>query len=86
MLKRLLLASVCASILAVPAANAMQLRYEYRPNYMVVFVTGDIEAGDDTRFIAYTKNQSPGRVSVVLNSNGGNLIAGLNIGIHIHNK
>jgi hypothetical protein len=49
-------------------------------------ITGDIELGDDEKVLNVTRNIASGRGAVFLSSNGGNLIAGINIGMEIKKK
>jgi hypothetical protein len=84
MLKRLFLASVMLLPIA-QAANAAQFSYEYSNDrsFVLVFINGDIKSGDDDTFYNYTSNLAHRPALVVLNSDGGSVIAGLNMGLHI---
>jgi hypothetical protein len=78
--------ALCTGILlASTVANAAQFRYTLSEDqsYMFVYVTGDIEPDDDDKFFSYTRNIQYGRASIVLGSAGGNVVAGLNIGLRI---
>jgi hypothetical protein len=84
MIKRLLLAS--AMVLPITTANAAQFSYDHSGDRIFVYVSGDINSGDDDVFTDYTRNLPSGRqVVVVLNSYGGAMVAGLNIGLRVYN-
>jgi hypothetical protein len=67
-------------------ANAAEIKVKHMLVYWVS-ITGKIERGDFERFYEATKNlPSAGNVFVELQSNGGDLLAGLAIGSRIHEK
>lgn len=77
-------AAVCAVIATIPAANASEIKAETVDDLNVISISGDIELGDDKKFnrIALGYDEAV----VVLESNGGNLSAALEIGKSIHLK
>ena len=68
----------------IPAANAAEIKAETVDDLNVISISGDIELGDDKKFnrIALGYDEAV----VVLESNGGNLSAALEIGKSIHLK
>ena len=81
MLKRLLLAG--AALVFIGQANAAQFRHVVENNITYVYVSGGIEANDDNAFGDYIKNLVGQSAVFVLNSPGGNVVAGIKIGIRI---
>ena len=71
-------------MLAPIGALAAQFSYRTDKSYTYIGVTGEIESNDDDAFLTYTRNLSGKDVVIVLDSPGGNAVAGLNIGLQIH--
>lgn len=78
------IAVACAAMVTIPAANAAEIKAETVDGLNVISISGDIELGDDKKFnrIALGYDEAV----VVLESKGGNLSAGLEIGKSIHLK
>ena len=72
------IAVACAAMVTIPAANAAEIKAETVDGLKVISISGDIELGDDKKFnrIALGYDEAV----VVLESKGGNLSAGLEIG------
>jgi hypothetical protein len=72
------------------AANAAEMTYKDVPKskgvpaYTIVWISGDIEKGDYSKFANFVSKRN--RVMVVLDSPGGLLNEGLNIGLLIRQK
>jgi hypothetical protein len=83
--------ALCAGLLlASTVANAAQFKIEQSqypsracPYFYDVYIDGTIEPGDDKKFLYVTRNIRISCATVELNSNGGDLVAGLNIGLRI---
>jgi hypothetical protein len=88
-MKKTLLATTIAIGLTTPAYPAeINLTFERVPSPPFsttanVTITGEIEKGDDKKFNEVTKNLSRYGTYVVLSSLGGDLTAGLNIGLKV---
>jgi hypothetical protein len=83
-----MLAAMMAAFTTV-AANAAEMKVEKpkKGQYdTMVFVEGEIVKGDHNKFVNLTKNLPDGRILVALNSMGGALEEGLNIGLIIRAK
>jgi hypothetical protein len=84
-MKKTLLAAMAAMALAAPA-QAAKMEVTFFKNLPTVYIGGDIEKGDGAQFSKLTARFQPGAVMVVLNSNGGLLGEGLDIGLLIRQK
>jgi hypothetical protein len=84
-LKKLLMTGAMLASFGQPS-HAAQFSYALSndKSYTYVYITGDIESDDDTEFDNYTKNLPANRVVVVLNSDGGLVRPGINIGLRIN--
>jgi hypothetical protein len=82
--KKLLLAGIAALFLATGAAHAANITSFRNPDGDILYidVAGDIKSGDDVKFSRLINTRD--LVIVRLTSDGGDLIAGLNIGEPIH--
>jgi hypothetical protein len=85
-----LMASTIALALTTFATNAAEMtakdmpKTKGMPAYSIVWIDGDIVKGDHERFSRIVSNRN--RVMVALNSDGGLLHEGLNIGLLIRHK
>jgi len=82
--KKLFLTTIAALFLATGTAHPADIKTRYYPepdNFWTIELTGEIEPGDETKFFNVVKKLPFDRpVTVVLNSPGGEVIAGLDIG------
>jgi hypothetical protein len=84
MIKQLAFATVVAMTVPHHGTQAAEFNHERFDTRTFVHVQGEIYSGDDIRFADYTRNlRDTDTVIVVLNSPGGELTAGLNIGLRI---
>jgi hypothetical protein len=83
-MKRLLL--IATALAATTAANAADMTVRYVNNVPTVFIAGKIETRDYAQFENLTARIPANKGLVVLDSPGGNLSDGLNIGLLIRQK
>ena len=86
-MRKLLAAAVAMTALAAPAANAANIEVEiFKKRPPIVYITGPIADGDAKKFASLTAKYPPGRILVVLHSEGGSLVNGLDIGLTIRER
>ena len=81
-----LLASVAMLLALTATSTAAEIFAKKVKGLYVVVVKGDIEKDDDDVFKAVTSKLPSGNTLVAFNSDGGSVVAGLNIGLMIRAK
>lgn len=85
-MKKLMAAAVAMTVLAAPPANAANMEVEIFKKSPIVYLTGPIVDNDYKKFYNLTAKYPPGKILVVLHSEGGNLLNGLDIGLMIRER
>jgi hypothetical protein len=73
-------------LVAIPAKADVALWPRPVPGWTVIQVYGVIEVGDLATFQRYTENVDPAATLVIVTGPGGNLSAGIGMGILVHQK
>ena len=73
-------------LVAIPAKADVALWPRPVPGWTVIQVYGVIEVGDLATFQRYTENVDPAATLVIVTGPGGNLLAGIGMGILVHQK
>jgi hypothetical protein len=82
--------SIAALLLASTTLSANAAKIEVVPQtdkngqYWLVYIIGDIKSGDDEKFRQHTQSLASQDVYLQLESAGGNLVAGINIGEQVY--
>jgi len=82
---RLVAILVTLFLVAIPAKADVAL-WPRVPGWTVIQVYGVIKAGDLATFQRYTENADPAATLVIVTGPGGNLSAGIGMGIRVHLK
>jgi Clp protease len=83
---RLVAILVTLFLVAIPAKADVELWLHPIPGWTVINVYGLIKPADVRTFEHYTENVDPDATLVTLSSRGGNLAAGIDIGMRVHLK
>ena len=73
-------------LVAIPAKADVALWPRPVPGWTVIQVYGEIKEGDLATFQRYTENVDPAATLVIVTGPGGNLLAGVGMGIRVHLK
>src|ERR1700721_1529338 len=73
-------------LVAIPAKADVALWPRPVPGWTVIQVYGVIKKGDLATFQRYTENVDPAATLVIVTGPGGNLSAGIGMGILVHQK
>ena len=82
---RLVAILVTLFLVAIPAKADVTLSPPVQ-GWTVIKVYGDIQLGDLATFLRYTENADPAATLVIVTGPGGNLSAGIGMGILVHLK
>jgi hypothetical protein len=82
---RLVAILVTLFLVAIPAKADVTLSPPV-PGWTVIKVYGVIQAGDLATFQRYTENVDPQTTLVIVTGPGGNLVAGIGMGMRVHQK
>jgi hypothetical protein len=83
---RLVAILVTLFLVAIPAKADVALWPRPVPGWTVIQVYGVIKAGDLAAFQRYTENVDPAATLVIVTGPGGNLSAGIGMGLLVHRK
>ena len=83
---RLVAILVTLVLVAIPAKADVALWPRPVPGWTVIQVYGVIKKGDLATFQRYTENVDPAATLVIVTGPGGNLSAGIGMGILVHQK
>ena len=83
---RLVAILVTLFLVAIPAKADVALWPRPVPGWTVIQVYGVIKPGDLATFQSYTENVDPAATLVIVTGPGGNLSAGIGMGIRVHQK
>jgi hypothetical protein len=81
---RLVAIVVTLFLVAIPAKADVALWPRPVPGWTVIQVYGVIKPGDLATFQSYTKNVDPAATLVIVTGPGGNLLAGIGMGLLVH--
>ena len=73
-------------LVAIPAKADVALWPRPVPGWTVIQLYGRITAGDLATFESYTENVNPDTTLVIVTGPGGNLVAGIGMGVRVHLK
>jgi hypothetical protein len=83
---RLVAILVTLFLVAIPAKADVALWPRPVPGWTVIQVYGEIKEGDLATFQRYTENVNPDVTLVIVTGHGGNLLAGIGMGVLVHLK
>jgi hypothetical protein len=83
---RLVAILVTLFLVAIPAEADVTLWPRPVPGWTVIQVYGHINPGDLATFERYTENVDPAATLVIVTGPGGNLAAGIGMGLRVHQK
>ena len=83
---RLFAILVTLFLVAIPAKADVALWPRPVPGWTVIQVYGEIKQGDLATFVRYTENVDPAATLVIVTGPGGNLLAGIGMGLRVHEK
>ena len=83
---RLVAILVTLFLVAIPAEADVALWPRPVPGWTVIQVYGVINPGDLATFERYTENVDPAATLVIVTGSGGNLLAGIGMGLLVHQK
>jgi hypothetical protein len=83
---RLVAILVTLFLVAIPAQADVALWPLPEPGWTVIKISGEIKLGELATFQRYTENVDPDTTLVIVTGPGGNLLAGIGMGIRIHQK
>ena len=83
---RLVAILVTLFLVAIPAEADVTLWPRPVPGWTVIQIYGHINPGDLATFVRYTENVDPAATLVIVTGPGGNLVAGIGMGLRIHLK
>jgi hypothetical protein len=85
-MKKLLAAAVLAATFVAPSTQAAEMNVAVIKGVPTIYVGGDIVTGDADKFMRLTARFPAGKSAVVLNSPGGLIGEGINIGLMVREK
>ena len=83
---RLVAIPVMLFLVAIPAKADITLWPRPVPGWTVIQVYGEIKLDDLAAFQRYTENVDPAATLVIVTGPGGNLKAGIGMGLRVHQK
>jgi ATP-dependent protease ClpP protease subunit len=83
---RLVAILVTLFLVAIPAKADVALWPRPVPGWTVIQVYGVITEGDFDTFVRYTENVDPAATLVIVTGPGGHLLAGIGMGLRVHEK
>jgi len=83
---RLFAILVTLFLVAIPAKADVALSPRPAPGWTIIQVYGEIKEGDLATFVRYTENVDPAATLVIVTGPGGNLLAGIGMGLRVHEK
>ena len=83
---RLVAILIALFLVAIPAKADVALWPSPVPGWTVIQVSGEIKVDDVATFESYTENVDPAATLVIVTGPGGDLSAGINIGLRVHVK
>jgi hypothetical protein len=83
---RLVAILVTVFLVAIPAKADVALWPRPVPGWTVIQVYGVITEGDLATFQSYTENVDPQTTLVIVTGRGGDVVAGIGMGMRVHQK